>query len=64
VQNINLIVLTYIRMIDQNPGLVYILQYRRSRDSWIYNYIYSLCLLPPKLWVRIPLRCTRYNIMW
>jgi len=36
-----------------------------SYGSWIYNYLYNLCLSPLKLWVRTPFiaRCTRYNIM-
>ena len=35
-----------------------------SYGSWIYNYMYYLCLSPLKLWVWIPLmaRCTRYMI--
>ena len=33
-QNLNIIVLTYIRIIDQCPGLVHILQYRGRRSSY------------------------------
>ena len=35
-----------------------------SYDSWIYNYMYYLCLSRLKLWVWFPLmaRCTRYMI--
>ena len=34
-----------------------------SYGSWIYNYLYNICLLSLKLWVRIPrmARCTRHN---
>jgi len=32
--------------------------------SWIYNYLCNQCLSPLTLWVQIPYRCTRYNIMW
>jgi hypothetical protein len=37
-----------------------------SYISWNYNYLFSQCLSPLKLWVRTPFmaRCTRYNIMW
>ena len=36
-----------------------------SYCSWIYNYLCNQCLIPLKLWFRIPLmaRCTRYNII-
>ena len=45
-----------------NKGLLWLWSY----GSWIYNYLCNQCLLPLKLWVRIPfiVRCTRYNIMW
>jgi len=37
-----------------------------SYSSWNYNYMFSQCLSPLKLWVRTPFMamCTRYNIMW
>jgi hypothetical protein len=32
--------------------------------SWMYDYLCNQCISPLTLWVPIPLKCTRYNIMW
>jgi len=50
----------FVSSINQGVVLVMI-----AYCSWIYNYLCNRCLLPLKLWVRIPLmaRCTQYNIM-